>query len=162
MRTATRKHSTLEDYLKKKAALDAIVEAEKRGYSEVVVGEEKVRVSVERNDYGVWIVKNDVQINNLRHSLESKLSGDLKRTSFDLYFDEKDRLRDSDALKIVREPKRTLLDKLVLNVFDRHKDTIYKDYPALSKLNVPKIPIMTPKGKDIIMPTPFRESNAIL
>lgn len=98
----------------------------------------------------------------VRHSLESKLSGDLKRTSFDLYFDEKDRLRDSDALKIEKQPKKTLLDKLILNVFDKHKDTIYKDYPALSKLNVPKIPIMTPKGKDIIMPTPFRESNAIL
>ena len=50
----------------------------------------------------------------------------------------------------------------MLNVFDKHKETIYKDYPALSKLNVPRIPIMTPKGKDIIMPTPFRESNAIL
>jgi hypothetical protein len=68
----------------------------------------------------------------VRHSLESKLSGDLKRTSFDLYFDEKDRLRDSDALKIEKQPKKTLLDKLILNVFDKHKETIYKDYPALS------------------------------
>ena len=82
--------------------------------------------------------------------------------SFDLYFDEKDRLRDSGSLNMEKVPRKTLLEKLVLNVFDKHKDTIYRDYPALSKLNVPKIPIMTPKGKDIIMPTPFRESNAIL
>jgi len=39
---------------------------------------------------------------------------------------------------------------------------IYKDYPELTKLTVPKVPILTPRGKDIIMPNQFRESNAIL
>ena len=72
--------------------------------------------------------------------------------SFDMYFDAEDRCKDSEAIPLEKKSKQTLLDKLVSNVFDKNSDAIYKDYPELGKLNVPKIPIMKPKGKDIIMP----------
>jgi hypothetical protein len=37
-----------------------------------------------------------------------------------LYFDAEDRLKDTEAVPLEKQPKRTLLDKLVLNVFDKH------------------------------------------
>ena len=69
-----------------------------------------------------------------------------------MYFDADDRLKDSEAIPLEKVQKQTLLDKLVSNVFDKNSDMIYKDYPELTKLTVPKVPILTPRGKDIIMP----------
>lgn len=82
---------------------------------------------------------------------------DLKKKSIK-YFGLNDLAKDEEALKLNLNPRQTLVDKLVGNVFGKDKDVLYKDYPDLINLTVSKNVILTPKGREIIKPQLFRKS----
>ena len=63
---------------------------------------------------------------------------------------------DDDFTWVQQAPRRTLLDKVVGNIFGKEKSKLYELYPKLAVITVPKMPIITPKGDEIIHRTKFK------
>lgn len=63
--------------------------------------------------------------------------------------DRKVKLNDNDPFILAKNPRKTLLDKVITNVFgDKRK--VYEKYPELAELTVPKYPVIKPKGNEVI------------
>ena len=56
---------------------------------------------------------------------------------------------DSRSFHIKTQTKQTLLDKVVCNVFGE-KQLLYERFPKLASVTVPKYPVISPKGAEII------------
>ena len=85
-------------------------------------------------------------------------------------FEKKDRLFGNNSVPMIAEEedddedftwdqkasRRTLLDRVVGNIFGKQKDKLYEMYPKLAVITVPKMPIITPKGDEIIHRNKFK------
>jgi hypothetical protein len=58
--------------------------------------------------------------------------------------------------------KTTLIDKLIKSVFTKDKDAVYDKYPHLIEITRPKMPIISPKGDEVIHPSKFQEQLNLL
>ena len=58
--------------------------------------------------------------------------------------------------------RRTLLDKVVGKAFGNSKQKLYKMFPKLAVITVPKMPIITPKGDEIIHRNKFKTQLDLL
>ena len=58
--------------------------------------------------------------------------------------------------------RRTLLDKVVTDVFGKEKNRLYQMFPTLAVITVPKMPIITPKGDEIILRKKYNSNMNLL
>jgi hypothetical protein len=68
---------------------------------------------------------------------------------------------DSRSFHVNKAIKSTLLDKVVCNVFGENR-RLFEKFPKLAKITVPKYPVITPKGNEIINREQFRVSLELL
>jgi hypothetical protein len=55
-----------------------------------------------------------------------------------------------------------LIDKVVGSVFGESKNELYKNYPKLADVTIPKMAIITPRGDEVIFRKKFDETLTIL
>lgn len=58
--------------------------------------------------------------------------------------------------------RRTLLDKVVDGVFGKEKQKLYEMFPKIAAITVPKMPIITPKGDEIILRKKYNNNMNLL
>ena len=69
----------------------------------------------------------------------------------------------SEEFKFNRKTgKSTLIDKLIKSVFPKEKDAVYGKYPHLAEITRPRMPIISPKGDEVIHPSKFQEQLNLL
>lgn len=69
---------------------------------------------------------------------------------------------EDDFTWVQQAPRRTLLDRVVGNIFGDKKEQLYDLYPKLAVITVPKMPIITPKGDEIIHKNKFKTQLLLL
>ena len=62
----------------------------------------------------------------------------------------------------IQHRRRTILDKVVGNVFGKNKQNLYEMFPSLAVITVPKMPIITPKGDEIILRKKYNNNMTLL
>jgi len=75
---------------------------------------------------------------------------------------EESELSDSDDQKTQDGKRRTLLDKVVGEVFGKDKQRLYEMFPTIAVITVPKMPIITPKGDEIIIRKKYNTNMHLL
>lgn len=60
------------------------------------------------------------------------------------------------------KPRQTILEKLIQNAFGKNVGKLYSQYPNLKQLTQPNLPIIDPRGIEIIKRSQFKESLKLL
>ena len=93
---------------------------------------------------------------------EKKLFGRIKADDGLESVHEQDPDDEDDFDWVEQAPRRTLLDRVVGNIFGKEKQRLYEMYPKLAVITVPKMPIITPKGDEIIHRNKFKTQLQLL
>lgn len=67
-----------------------------------------------------------------------------------------------DEMHFQIKPRQTILEKLIQNAFGRNVSKLYAQYPNLKQLTQPNLPIIDPRGLEIIKRSQFKESLRLL
>ena len=111
-------------------------------------------------DESLVLSKSDQKMNQESAELNSKLAA-LKNIELEEISEEEEDDEDVENEQAANK-RRTLLDKVVGEVFGKEKQRLYEMFPSIAVITVPKMPIITPKGDEIIMRKKYNNNMSLL